>query len=445
VKTTFIIGIGFSASHRAAAAARRMAAKELRLVRRATLVLAAAGVAAGSSAAAGASSVPDGAAHRCARGTVHAVIGGKHECLRPGARCRRGLDRQYHRYGFHCHSGRLTRAARSPTPQPPSSPGVGRVSAAVAVAEGGGIAIGDDAVWAASFLSRSIVKIDPQTNRVAATVRIGSGSGNDMHPGGVIAAGADGVWVAGDTGHNVLYRVDPATARVVATVRVGADGGRPNDVAVGLGSVWASDSHGGSVVRIDPATNREIARINVVGPADVPFVQPAALGIAAGDVWVNVAGFTSTGGSVFKVVRIDAATNAVEAELETTCGFITDDGTFVWLLGACVSGSTLTALDPRTNTVARTLDYQASLGSVAAHGGIAYGFGSLWVRALRVGGSVRGALARIDPTNGVVGTLPLVGSDAVGFAQRKYGAVAVGFGSVWVREPDRVLRIEPAP
>jgi hypothetical protein len=45
------------------------------------------------------------------------VIGGKRLCLRAGQRCLKRLDRQYHRYKFHCHSGLLTRNA-PPKPVP---------------------------------------------------------------------------------------------------------------------------------------------------------------------------------------------------------------------------------------------------------------------------------------------------------------------------------------
>jgi hypothetical protein len=40
----------------------------------------------------------------CSSGWKHAVINGAHKCLRRGQFCARGADRQYHRYGFHCHS-----------------------------------------------------------------------------------------------------------------------------------------------------------------------------------------------------------------------------------------------------------------------------------------------------------------------------------------------------
>jgi hypothetical protein len=43
------------------------------------------------------------AAKDCSRGYTHARIGRKHKCLRRGQYCARRYDRQYHRYGYHCH------------------------------------------------------------------------------------------------------------------------------------------------------------------------------------------------------------------------------------------------------------------------------------------------------------------------------------------------------
>jgi pimeloyl-ACP methyl ester carboxylesterase len=58
-------------------------------------------------------------AARCASGTTAAVIGGKKVCLKAGQKCERRKDRQYHKYKFHCHSGRLV---RFPKPKPPTTP-----------------------------------------------------------------------------------------------------------------------------------------------------------------------------------------------------------------------------------------------------------------------------------------------------------------------------------
>jgi pimeloyl-ACP methyl ester carboxylesterase len=73
------------------------------------LVLVVAGAATGSVA-------PAATERRCAAGSTSATIAGKHVCLKKGARCNKRLDRAYHRYRYHCHSGRLT---RFPAPKPP--------------------------------------------------------------------------------------------------------------------------------------------------------------------------------------------------------------------------------------------------------------------------------------------------------------------------------------
>jgi pimeloyl-ACP methyl ester carboxylesterase len=64
---------------------------------------------------------PTSIAKHCKAGTTSATIAGKHVCLKPGARCSKKNDRAYHRYRFHCHSGRLTRfPAPAPKPEPPT-------------------------------------------------------------------------------------------------------------------------------------------------------------------------------------------------------------------------------------------------------------------------------------------------------------------------------------
>jgi hypothetical protein len=62
----------------------------------------------------------------CGPGEVAAVIGGTQACLREGRSCDPRLDRRYHRYGFHCHRGRLEtdwRPLRRPLHLPRLAPG----------------------------------------------------------------------------------------------------------------------------------------------------------------------------------------------------------------------------------------------------------------------------------------------------------------------------------
>ncbi|HEX8647835.1 MAG TPA: hypothetical protein VF715_13120 [Thermoleophilaceae bacterium] len=71
-------------------------------IRTRALGLAAALAIAAAAPIAGGSAEPIAAAHTCKSGK-HAVIGGKHKCLRRGQFCSRSKDGQYHKYGFHCH------------------------------------------------------------------------------------------------------------------------------------------------------------------------------------------------------------------------------------------------------------------------------------------------------------------------------------------------------
>jgi hypothetical protein len=43
----------------------------------------------------------------CRAGFVHAVIAGRHRCLKSGQRCQSRYDARYHAYGFHCHAERV--------------------------------------------------------------------------------------------------------------------------------------------------------------------------------------------------------------------------------------------------------------------------------------------------------------------------------------------------
>lgn len=47
------------------------------------------------------------AAKSCSSGYRHAVLPNGHKCLRAGQFCKKSWDGRYHKYGFHCHNGRL--------------------------------------------------------------------------------------------------------------------------------------------------------------------------------------------------------------------------------------------------------------------------------------------------------------------------------------------------
>ena len=77
--------------------------------RRLVVVLAAASLSFGAAGVApGQLTLADVAwAKPCSAGWVHASLSWGHKCLRRGQFCKSTADREYHRYGFHCHTGRL--------------------------------------------------------------------------------------------------------------------------------------------------------------------------------------------------------------------------------------------------------------------------------------------------------------------------------------------------
>ena len=84
------------------------------------------------------------------------------------------------------------------------------------------------------------------------------------------------MWVV-DSLDETLVRIDPDTGSVTATIPVGRS---PAGVAVGGGSVWVANSGDGTVTRIDP--DRQAHPTIAVGGS------PQALTVAAGRVWVTV-------------------------------------------------------------------------------------------------------------------------------------------------------------
>jgi DNA-binding beta-propeller fold protein YncE len=110
---------------------------------------------------------------------------------------------------------------------------------------------GAGAVWAATTAGRPLLRIDPRTARVAASLSV---------PAGAVAADRSGVWaVCCEAGarRGQLTRIDLATGRVVKVIGLP---GHPVAVGIGPSGVWVRGT-GGRLWRIDPTSNRVVATI----------------------------------------------------------------------------------------------------------------------------------------------------------------------------------------
>ena len=140
-----------------------------------------------------------------------------------------------------------------------------RIATAVAITD---LFATDDAVWATAKFDGLVLRLDPHSNSVVASIATGSGAHD-------IAVDDNGVWVT-NYRDNSVSRIDPTTNTVAATI----DGvGSGVGICACDGAIMVS-TQGQGVSRIDPSTNR-------VTP--VVSLDEWNYGIACGDgeLWVS--------------------------------------------------------------------------------------------------------------------------------------------------------------
>lgn len=205
-----------------------------------------------------------------------------------------------------CNAGRLLRI----------NPASGRLTASVALPLGsvqseGYIAVDRHAVWVplAAGQKGALDRIDPATNKITAKIPLPADSSG-------ATAGFGAIWVTSSSA-NAVFRVDPATNAVVAKVQV--DSG-PRFIAAGAGGVWALNQGDGSVSHLDPGTNTVVATI----PLHLPG-NGGCIAAGFGRVWVTMPGTPFN--------EIDASSNAIVGQWKGPGGdCITTGFASVWLV-----------------------------------------------------------------------------------------------------------------
>jgi YVTN family beta-propeller protein len=202
--------------------------------------------------------------------------------------------------------------------------------------------------------------------------------------------------------------LDGTGKRLAKELAVGAGPGR---LAYGAGSVWVSNTLGGTVSRVDP---RHVTAEPIrVGP------DPAGIAFGSGAVWVT----TSQGR---KLLRINPKSNSVVQEIPVGngAGGVAVADNKVWVANRF--DDTVSEVDALTGKPLKTF------GAGSAPTAVAVGFGSVWI----ADGSTA-TLTRLDPSSGTQQAI-LVGNGPSG--------VAVGNGSVWVANSldGTVSRVDPS-
>jgi serine/threonine-protein kinase len=282
----------------------------------------------------------------------------------------------------------------------------------------------------------SIQHIDPDTNTLVGTTRIGTGSTAALAVRELseIGIGEGAVWAI-DQYSNRLYRISARRGEITGRV---ATGSHPIDVAVGFGHVWVvisgdADPAAGAVIQIDPDTlyTRELSftgKHNLVGPVAIgehnawvgttdprgwlwwkesnpPYASgnvktPPAAGIplltAASDVlWIASYRIASSGQLGGRLERVDESSRRYlgSTDLEFVPHGLAAGDRAVWLSDA--RASELVRIDAATREVVKRIPVGNNPTAVA------HGAGSVWVTNYD-----DGTVSRIDPaTNAVVATI----------------------------------------
>ena len=187
----------------------------------------------------------------------------------------------------------------------------------------------------------SLVRLDLATSAITGQVPL------NWMDYGYATTGAGSLWQT-DYENDLLVRIDPVSGKVLASIPVGS---QPLGVAVTAGSVWVADEHDEAVTRVDPKTNRVVATIQIgaAGPAG-PQIMTAGPG---GGVWVGVP-------NLGEVVRIDPATNKVGLSVPLD-GPVASDGKEVWI-GVDAGRAMVVRIDPDTGKVITPVDLGVAPG-----------------------------------------------------------------------------------
>jgi peptide/nickel transport system substrate-binding protein len=252
-------------------------------------------------------------------------------------------------------------------------------------------------------LGSNVVGILDASGHIIGQVPVGG------RPGGV-AVGAGSVW-ATDQERGSLVQIDPSSPRVVDTIHVGTD---PTGVVVGGGGVWVADSGASTVwwVNASAPSAQSPTPIQVgQGPGPIAYGDRAAWVINTTDATLQRIGADRLKPS--HPVPVGGAPSAVAV-----------GGGWVWVTDS--SSSAILKVDPRLLRVVARLPVGNDPVAVV------YGGGKVWVA-----NAADGTVTRLDPSSGQAQVVA-VGRDPAG--------LAYAVGAVWVAvgQPPAMARVDSA-
>jgi virginiamycin B lyase len=256
------------------------------------------------------------------------------------------------------------------------------------------VLVTDDSVWVASAKPFAVVRIDPVTNKIGASIRIPGEACSGL------AFGFGSVWtpICGKT--PALVRIDATKNAISATLAI-APAGPEGGIAASDDSVWLVTDQNGTLVRIDPYTNSVRQTISIPPGSCNPVFSD-------GVVWI-------TGVEKNVLTAVDASSGKVLESIPVgpKPRFLAAGAGSIWTLNQ--GDGTVSRVDERS----RHLIAAIQVGIPGTGGDIGYGADSVWLTVFDV------PLSRIDArTNRVMRQWVGEGGDSLRF----------GFGSLWITD-----------
>lgn len=226
-------------------------------------------------------------------------------------------------------------------------------------------------LWTGACGSNSILKIDPKTFKIAATV---PAAVLPSYPS--IAASADSIWVLSDT-RSTLTRIDPEAGKIVSELRLPAG---CSTLIHAESALWIACPSEEKVLRMDPKTTLISERIKV------PAASSSML-FAEGSLWILAE-------KEGKILRIDPKTNKTTATIDLALpglpGQLKFGEGYLW---HTAPGAPLSRIDVASEKVLQQLIGEGG-------GTLEIGGGFLWLLDTK-----KGQLRKLDPKR-ILATLP---------------------------------------
>ena len=277
----------------------------------------------------------------------------------------------------------------------------------------GAAAAAGDRVWTYNFADSSVSEVDAASNDVRHTTKLVTKPYVVTGAGSVVAADADGAWVAGfipTTGRSVLTRIRRGGETDQYSL-----GANVVEVAMGNGVLWVLGRRpsGTQVIRVDPRTGHVTRRLSLGGLSG----GAGGLTFGGGLLWL-------VDEQMGVLYRVDPATGDVDSvdlgglALRPAFGM-----GFLWTCVAKQSGAEMMRVDPRTLRAE-----VAGKGLPAEGGAYAAGLSSVWRLDLP-----SGTLMRFDPKSRELSGLVRV-LDGRGYAQGGLDVTSIvaGNGALWL-------------